>query len=63
MSPFKSNAQRAKFAELVKQGKMEQTTFDEWQKATGDQKLPERVEKKPKARAKVRQVRTVRTIK
>jgi hypothetical protein len=46
--PFKSNAQRAKFAELVKSGKMSQSTFDEWNKATGDAKLPERIEKKTK---------------
>lgn len=41
--PFKSQAQRAKLAELVKQGKMSQSTFDEWQSATGEQKLPERI--------------------
>lgn len=41
--PFKSQAQRAKFGELVAQGKMKQSTFDEWNKATGNAKLPERV--------------------
>lgn len=40
--PFKSQAQRAKFAELVKQGKMSQKTFDEWNTATQGP-LPERV--------------------
>lgn len=47
MSPFKSEAQRRKFYELVKQGKMKQSVVDEWQKATPQNKpLPERV--KPK---------------
>jgi hypothetical protein len=62
LSPFKSQAQRAKFAELVKQGKMEQSTFDEWQKATGEAKLPERIAK-PAAKGKVRKVKTIRVIK
>lgn len=42
--PFKSRAQKAKFAELVKSGKIKQSVFDEWDKATTG-KLPERVEK------------------
>lgn len=40
--PFQSEAQRKKFAELVKQGKIKASTFDEWNKATGKRKLPER---------------------
>lgn len=49
--PFQSEAQRRKFGELVKQGKMSQATFDEWNKATGKKKLPERVGlEKPKIR-------------
>lgn len=42
--PFKSEAQRRKFYELQKQGKMSKKTVDEWEKATpkGD-KLPERM--------------------
>lgn len=43
--PFKSQAQRAKFAEMVKQGKMSQKTFDEWNKET-PAKIPKRL--KPK---------------
>lgn len=54
--PFKSDAQRRKFGELVKQGKMSQATFNEWSSATGDKKLPERVGN-PKA-AKVKRVKT-----
>jgi hypothetical protein len=34
MAQFRSNAQRAKFHELVKQGKMEQSTLDQWEKDT-----------------------------
>lgn len=44
--PFQSEAQRKKFGELVKQGKMSQKTFDEWNKATGNKKLPDHVAKK-----------------
>lgn len=44
--PFKSEAQRRKFAELKEQGKISGATFEEWNKATGKEKLPERV--KPK---------------
>ena len=41
--PFKSEKQRAKFGELVKQGKIKQSVFDEWNKATGTANLPDRV--------------------
>ena len=45
--PFKSEAQRRKFAELVKQGKMSQKTFDEFNSDTPkNKKLPERVKRK-----------------
>ena len=33
--PFKSEAQRRKFAEMLKDKKITQATFDEWQNATG----------------------------
>jgi hypothetical protein len=48
--PFKSKAQRRKFAELLITGKISNETFEEWNRETGGAKLPERV--KPKARAK-----------
>lgn len=41
--PFKSEAQRRKFAEMVRLGKMSQATFDEWNKSTQGKILPERV--------------------
>lgn len=55
---FKSEAQKAKFAELVKQGKMKQSTFDEYQKSTGDEKLPNRVtpDKRPKTINELRSI-------
>ena len=48
--PFKSQAQRRKFAELLVNGKISNETFEEWNQETGAAKLPERV--KPKASAK-----------
>ena len=48
--PFKSQAQRRKFAELLVQGKISNQTFEEWNRETGSAKLPERV--KPKSRTK-----------
>ena len=47
--PFKSQAQRAKFAELVKQGKIKQTTFDEWNSAT-PKDIPKKVTSKKSPR-------------
>ena len=46
--PFKSQAQRRKFAELLVQGKISPETFEEWNRETGSEKLPERVAPKPK---------------
>lgn len=44
MSPFKSKAQMRKFADLVKEGKMKQETFDKWAIETKDtDSLPERL--------------------
>ena len=44
--PFKSRAQRRKFAELLVRGKITADTFEEWNRETGRAKLPERVERK-----------------
>jgi hypothetical protein len=41
--PFKSKAQRRKFAQLLVEGKISNETFEEWNRETGAQKLPERV--------------------
>ena len=44
--PFKSQAQRRKFAELLVTWKISPATYEEWNRETGKAKLPERV--KPK---------------
>jgi hypothetical protein len=41
--PFKSKAQRRKFAQLLMERKISDETFEEWNRETGGQKLPERV--------------------
>jgi hypothetical protein len=50
--PFKSQAQRRKFAELLVKGKISGETFEEWNRETGSAKLPERVKPKSKSRSK-----------
>ena len=50
--PFKSQAQRRKFAQLLVEGKISNQTFEEWNRETGGARLPERV--KPKAKAKTK---------
>jgi len=57
--PFKSQAQRRKFAELLVQGKISNKTFEEWNRETCSKRLPERVKKgKRKTRTKARRKRT-----
>jgi hypothetical protein len=46
--PFKSQAQRRKFAELLVKGEITPETFEEWNRETGSAKLPERVRKSAK---------------
>jgi hypothetical protein len=41
--PFKSQAQRRKFAEMLVRGEISPETFEEWNRETGSKKLPERV--------------------
>jgi hypothetical protein len=41
--PFKSKAQRRKFAELLVKGEISPETFEEWNRETGGKRLPERV--------------------
>ena len=48
--PFKSKAQRRKFAQLLVEGKIKPETFEEWNRETGGEALPERA--KPKKKAK-----------
>ena len=61
--PFKSKAQRRKFAELLVKGEISPETFEEWNRETGSARLPERVKrktkraKKKKAKPKTRRAR------
>lgn len=50
--PFKSRAQRRKFAELLVKGEISPETFEEWNRETGSAKLPERVKPSSKSRRK-----------
>ena len=50
--PFKSQAQRRKFAELLVKGEISKETYEEWNRDTGSKKLPERVKPKPGRAAK-----------
>jgi hypothetical protein len=55
--PFKSKAQRRKFAQLLVEGKISDETYEEWNRETGRKVLPERVHTKAKARKAVRKKR------
>ena len=48
--PFKSQAQRRKFAQLLVEGKISNETYEEWNRETGGKKLPEKVGKKKAAK-------------
>ena len=62
--PFKSQAQRRKFAELLMKGKISNETFEEWNRETGSAQLPERVKHKAKKKSKVkRKTKAKRTAK
>ena len=50
--PFKSKAQRRKFAELLVKGEISEETFEEWNRETGSAKLPERVKASKKRSSK-----------
>ena len=62
--PFKSKAQRRKFAALLVEGKISDETYEEWNRETGKAALPERVgpasgkkaktKTKPRAKAKAK---------
>ena len=52
--PFKSKAQRRKFAELLVKGEITPEQFEEWNRSTGSAELPERVKPKKSAAKKKR---------
>ncbi len=47
---IQEQAQRREFAELLVKGEISPETFEEWNRETGNAKLPERVKKRPKKR-------------
>ena len=51
--PFKSQAQRRKFAELLVKGEISPETYEEWNRETGSRRLPERAKKKTTRKRKV----------
>jgi hypothetical protein len=59
--PFKSQAQRRKFAQLLVEGKISNETFEEWNRETGSKKLPERAARKTSPRKKSKTTRRTRT--
>jgi len=63
--PFKSQAQRRKFAQLLVEGKISNQTFEEWNRETGGARLPERVKPKarPKSKSKARPKRRAKRVK
>jgi hypothetical protein len=59
--PFKSKAQRRKFAELLVRGEITPEQFEEWNRSTGSAELPERVKpKKRKAPGRKKKARAAR---
>jgi hypothetical protein len=56
--PFKSRAQRRKFAELLVEGKITDEAYERWNRDTGRKELPERV--KPKAKKKTTSRKTAK---
>jgi hypothetical protein len=59
--PFKSKAQRRKFAELLVKGEISNETFEEWNRETGRKKLPERVKRAKKRTRKRARPKSKRT--
>lgn len=56
--PFKSQAQRRKFAELLVEGKISPQVFEEWNRETGSKQLPERVKQKTKTAGKIQKIKS-----
>lgn len=56
--PFKSKAQRRKFAELLVKGEISPETYEEWNRETGGRELPERVKRKGKKAKRPKAKRT-----
>ena len=55
--PFKSKAQRRKFAELLVEGKITDEQYEEWNRSTGKKVLPERIHPKKQEKTTTRKKR------
>ncbi len=55
--PFKSKAQRRKFAQLLVEGKIKPETYEEWNRETGSKALPEKVRPRKKAKSAAKSAR------
>jgi hypothetical protein len=55
--PFKSQAQRRKFAQLLVEGKISPQTYEEWNRETGGRKLPDHVKPKRKTTSRKTKVK------
>ena len=58
--PFKSQAQRRKFAQLLVEGKISPETYEEWNRGAGNAKLPERLHPQRKISPKRRKAKAKR---
>jgi hypothetical protein len=58
--PFKSKAQRRKFAQLLVDGEITPEVFEEWNRETGGAKLPERVKKSSRRKSAAKRKSTRR---
>jgi hypothetical protein len=60
--PFKSKAQRRKFAQLLVEGKISDETYEEWNRSTGRRELPERVAtRRPAKKTPAKRTRAAKT--
>ena len=59
--PFKSKAQRRKFAELLVEGKISDEAYERWNRETGSQVLVERVRPKKTGKKSPKRRRTRRS--
>jgi hypothetical protein len=59
--PFKSKAQRRKFAQLLVEGKIKPETYEVWNRETGRKVLPEKVRPKKKGTTRKRRGKGKRT--
>ena len=61
--PFKSAAQRRKFAALLVEGKISPETYEEWNRETGSKKLPDHVKRRKTSTSRRKTTKTSTTAK